>query len=60
VATSGLSATCAANASSEIGAISESGGSSRVAARGVGTPAGDSTVTSASPVPSDVIVRSTS
>ena len=40
--------------------MSESGGSSRVAASGVGTPRGDSTVTSASPVPSEVIVFSTS
>ena len=47
-------------ASGGIGAISESGGSSRVAANGVGTPRGDSTVTSASPVPSEVIVFSTS
>jgi hypothetical protein len=60
VAASELSATRAANASSEIGAISESGGRSRVAASGVGTPAGESTVTNASPMPSEVIVRSTS
>ena len=41
-------------------AISESGGRRRVAARGVGTPRGDRTVTSASPMPSEVIVLSTS
>ena len=43
-----------------IGAISESGGSNRVAASGVGTPRGDRTVTSASPVPREVMVFSTS
>ena len=48
------------NWTSSIGAISESGGSSRVAASGVGTPRGDSTVTRASPVPSEVMVFSTS
>jgi hypothetical protein len=36
------------------------GATSRVAATGVGTPFGESTVTSASPMPSDVIVSSTS
>ena len=53
-------ATAVANWSAGIGAMSESGGKRRVAASGVGTPLGDSTVTSASPVPSDVIVFSTS
>ena len=47
---------CAANWSAGSAAISESGGSSRVAASGVGTPRGDSTVTSASPMPSEVMV----
>ena len=50
----------AASSGSVSGAIRESGGTSRVAASGVGTPFGDSTVTSASPMPSEVIVRSTS
>ena len=36
--------------------MSESGGTRRVGASGVGTPRGESTVTSASPMPSDVIV----
>ena len=40
--------------------MSESGASSRVAASGVGTPRDDRTVTSASPVPSEVMVVSTS
>ncbi len=40
--------------------MSESGGISRVAASGVGTPRGDRTVISASPVPRLVIVFSTS
>ena len=48
------------NWTASIGAISESGASRRVAASGVGTPLGDRTVTSASPVPSEVIVFSTS
>ena len=60
LAWSGLAATAAANWSRGIGAISESGGTRRVAASGVGTPRGDSTVTSASPMPSEVIVFSTS
>ena len=42
------------------GAIRESGGIRRVAASGVGTPLGESTVTNASPMPRLVIVRSTS
>jgi hypothetical protein len=45
---------------SGIGAIIESGGISRTAASGVGTPFGDRTVTNASPMPSDVMVSSTS
>ena len=53
-------ATIAASSSAVSGAIRESGGTSRVAASGVGMPLGDSTVTSASPMPSVVIVRSTS
>jgi hypothetical protein len=39
-----------------IGAIREAGGIRRVAKGGVGTPFGDSTVTRASPIPSDVSV----
>ena len=37
-------------------AMSESGGRRRVGASGVGTPRGESTVTSASPMPSEVSV----
>ena len=43
-----------------IGAMSESGARRRVAASGVGTPRDERTVTSASPVPSEVMVVSTS
>jgi hypothetical protein len=50
-AVSGLMAIRPRNWTSSIGAISDSGARSRVAARGVGTPFGDSTVTKASPVP---------
>ena len=57
---SGLVAIRPRNWTSSIGAISESGASRRVAASGVGTPRGERTVTSASPVPSEVIVFSTS
>ena len=52
-------ATCASSASVR-GAILESGGTRRVAASGVGMPFVERTVTSASPMPSEVIVRSTS
>ena len=48
------------NWTGSIGAISESGAIRRVAASGVGTPFGERTVMSASPVPSDVMVFSTS
>ena len=45
---------------SSAGAIRESGGTIRVQASGLGTPSGESTVTSASPIPSDVSASSTS
>jgi hypothetical protein len=60
LAWNGLVSTSAATSSSAIAAISESGGMRRVAASGVGTPRGERTVTSASPMPSDVSVFSTS
>ncbi len=40
--------------------MEESGGTSIVAATGVGTPLGESTVTSASPTPSEVMTSSMS
>jgi hypothetical protein len=45
-----------ARVASSTASIRESGGTRRVAASGVGTPLGVSTVTSASPMPSDVRV----
>ena len=43
----------AARSSGVRGVIRDAGGYSRVAATGVGTPRGSSTVTAASPTPSD-------
>jgi len=55
-----LSATSVARSVSSAGAIRESGGTIRVHASGLGSPSGESTVTSASPIPSDVSASSTS
>ena len=57
---SGDAATLAAISSGVRGAIRESGGTRRVAASGVGMPFALRTVTNASPIPSEVRVRSTS
>jgi hypothetical protein len=47
-------ATAAWTVAGSAGAMREAGGYSRVQATGVGTPVGDSTVTTASPTPSEV------
>ena len=52
--------TSAWNAAGSRAAIDESGGTRRVAASGLGTPFGVSTVTSASPIPRLVMTFSTS
>ena len=57
---SGLPAISRARTSSSAGAIRESGGTIRVHASGLGVPSGDRTVTSASPIPSEVSASSTS
>ena len=59
-AASGLAAASAATRSGGSAPMSESGGMRRVAASGDGTPLGERTVTSASPMASEVSVRPTS